>query len=110
MREKLEANEDEKGEPQEKREIKEKKQEGEILLVVQNLAPEQISLRSSRNEVLVFHLSDEAFRRGEFKYDLVVEAKKAGKVEVKGYVIPFLAPVAGQEFSVDAARRHVGSN
>jgi hypothetical protein len=89
---------------------KEKKQEGEILLVVQNLAPEQISLRSSRNEVLVFHLSDEAFRRGEFKYDLVVEAKKAGKVEVKGYVIPFLAPVAGQEFSVDAARRHVGSN
>ena len=110
VREKLEANEDEKGEPQEKREIKEKKQVGEILLVVQNLAPEKISLRSSRNEVLVFHLSDEAFRRGEFKYDLVVEAKKAGKVEVKGYVIPFLAPVAGQEFSVDAARRHVGSN
>jgi hypothetical protein len=112
-RETLEANEDEKGEPKDKDkekrekedgEIEEKKPEGEILLVVQNLTPEQISLRSSRNEVLVFHLSDEAFRRGEFKYDLVVEAKKAGKVEVKGYVIPFLAPVAGQEFSIKAAR------
>jgi hypothetical protein len=107
-RERLEANEDEKGEPKdkdkEKREIEEEKPEGEILLVIQNITPEQISLRSSRNEVLVFHLSDEAFRRGEFKYDLVVEAKKAGKVEVKGYVIPFLAPVAGQEFSIKAPR------
>jgi hypothetical protein len=103
-RETLETKEDEKGEPQEKREIKEKKQDGEILLVVQNLTPEQISLRSSRNEVLVFHLSDESFRRGEFKYDLVVEAKKAGKVEIKGYVIPFLAPVAGQEFGIKAAQ------
>jgi hypothetical protein len=110
-RERLEANKDEKGEPKDeekrekdKREIEEKKQEGEILLVVQNLTPEQISLRSSRNEMLVFHLSDEAFRRGEFKYDLVVEARKAGKVEVKGYVIPFLAPVAGQEFSIKAAQ------
>ena len=101
-REKLEAHE--KGESKEKREIEEKKQEGEILLVVQNITPEQISLRGSRNEVLVFHLSDEAFRRGEFKYDLVVEAKKAGKVGVKGYVIPFLAPIVGQEFSIKAAR------
>ncbi len=97
---KPEANE--KGEPKEKRE---EKIGGEILLVVKNVTPEQISLRSSRNEMLVFRLSDEAFRRGEFKYDLMVAAKKAGKVEVKGYVIPFLAPIAGQEFSVKAAAR-----
>jgi hypothetical protein len=101
-RESLEAHE--KIDSKEKSDIEEKKQEGEILLVVQNVTPEQISLRSSRNEVLVFHLSDEAFRRGEFKYDLVVEAKKAGKVEVKGYVIPFLAPILGQEFSIKEAR------
>ena len=89
-----------------KREAKkeERKPEGEILLVVQNVTPEQISLRSSKNEMLLFHLSDEAFSHGEFKYDLVVEAKKAGKVEVKGYVIPFLAPIAGQEFSLKAGR------
>lgn len=101
-REEREANE--QGESKEKRESEEKKKEGEILLVVKNVTPEQISLRSSRDEMLVFRLSDEAFRHGEFKYDLLVEAKKAGKVEIKGYVIPFLAPIAGQEFSVKAAR------
>jgi hypothetical protein len=94
----------EKGDSIAKCEIEEKKKEGEILIVLKNVSPEQISLRSSTNGTLVFRLSDEAFRRGEFKYDLMVEAKKAGKVEVKGYVIPFLAPIAGQEFSVDAVR------
>ena len=59
-------------------------------------------MHSSENEMLVFHLGDEAFSRGEFKYDLLVEARKAGKIDVKGYVIPFLAPVAGQEFPVKA--------
>lgn len=87
-----------------KKEEEDKEAEGEILLVVLNLAPEQISLRSSKNGMLVFHLSDEAFRRGEFKYDLIVEAKRAGKVQVKGYVIPFLAPIVGQQFSMKAPR------
>ncbi len=100
-REKREAEEKakEKGKSKEKREADEKKG-GEILLVVKNVTPEQIALRSSKNEMLVFHLSDEAFSRGEFKYDLLVEARKTGKIDVKGYAIPFLAPVAGQEFAV----------
>ena len=101
-REKREAEEKrEKGKSKEKREAEEKKG-GEILLVVKNVTPEQIALRSSKNEMLVFHLGDEAFSRGEFKYDLLVEARKAGKIDVRGYVIPFLAPVAGQEFTVKA--------
>ena len=91
----------EKGESKEKREAEENKG-GEILLVIKNVTPEQISLRASKNEMLVFQLSDQAFSRGEFKYDLLVEAKKAGKIDVKGYVIPFLAPVAGQEFTAKA--------
>jgi hypothetical protein len=71
---------------------------GEILLVIKNDTPEQISLRGSKNQSLVFHLNDESFQRGEFKYDLVVEANRSGPIRVKGYVIPFLEPVAGQEF------------
>ena len=102
-REKHESKKHEKGESKEKREAEEKKG-GEILLVIKNVTPEQISLRSSKNEMLVFHLSDEAFSRGEFKYDLVVEMKKAGKIDVKGYVIPFLAPIAGQESSAGSRR------
>src|SRR5262249_49150095 len=99
-----EAQEDrESGEPRELKETREEKKGGVILIVVKNVMPEQISLRSSRNELLVFTLSDQAFQRGEFKYDLLVEAKKAGKAEVKGYVIPFLAAIAGQEFSFKSA-------
>ena len=75
---------------------------GEILLVIKNDTPEQISLRGSNNQALVFRLNDESFRRGEFKYDLVVEVRGSGPVRVKGYVIPFLEPVAGQEFDVKA--------
>ena len=106
----LKENREEEAQPEtiEKGDAKGKREEnkgGEILLVVKNVSPEQISLRSSKDEMLVFRLSDEAFRRGEFKYDLLVEAKRAGKVEVKGYVIPFLAPIAGQEFSVKASAR-----
>ena len=81
---------------------------GQILLVVKNVQPEQISLRNSNNQMLVFHLSDQSFARGLFRYDLLAEAKQAGKVEVKGYVIPFLAPVAGQEFRIKAPAQGTG--
>jgi hypothetical protein len=40
---------------------------------------------------------------GEFKYKFVAEAIKSGTFAVQGYVIPFLAPVTGQEFSVTSA-------
>ena len=99
---------EEKNEPNEHRELKEKgneKKGGVILIVVKNVTPEQISLRGSKNNLLVFSLSDQAFHRGEFKYDLLAEARKAAKVEVKGYVIPFLAAIDGQEFSIKATSR-----
>ena len=99
---KLEAKE--KRESNEKREAEGKKG-GEILLIVKNVTPDQIWLRGAKNEMLVFRLNDDSFSRGEFKYDLVVEAKKVGAVNVKAYVIPFLAPILGQEFTLktDAA-------
>ncbi len=109
----------EEGEAEEKREVEEKekdqgekdnsredgkdeKQDGKILIVIENLAPEQTSLHGSKNGTIVFCLSDEAFQRGPFKYDLRVDAQKAGKINAVGSVIPFLAPVAGREFSVEA--------
>jgi hypothetical protein len=88
----------ERGESKKKRDAEEKKG-GEILLVVKNITPEQTSLRSAKNEMLVFRLNGDSFSRGEFRYDLVVEAKKPGAVNLKAYVIPFLAPIAGQEFT-----------
>jgi YD repeat-containing protein len=91
-----------KQESKEKREADEKKG-GSILLVVKNLTPEQVSMRGAKDQMIVFHLSDESFSRGEFKYDLIVEAIKSGHFDIRGYVIPFLAPVRGQEFSASSS-------
>ena len=97
-----------------KREAKEKgkpvQEEGEatgqVLLVIRNPVPEQVTLRNSRDGGYVFRLGKPSFARGDFSYDFVVEAKRAGSFGVEGYVIPFLAPVTGQEF----ARQAPGNN
>jgi len=78
-------------------------QGGEILLVVKNLSPEQVSLHESKNGTFVFHLKAASFKMGEFKYKFVAEAIKSGNFAVQGYVIPFLAPVTGQEFTVTSS-------
>ncbi len=95
-REKREAQE--KGESKDKREAEEKKG-GTILVVVKNMTPEQVSMREFKDQMVVFHLNDESFSRGEFKYDLIVDALKPGHFDIRGYVFPFLAPIRGQEFS-----------
>ena len=101
-REKREA--EEKGESKKKQEEDEKKG-GLILLIVKNMTPEQVSMRGAKDQMIVFHLKEESFSRGDFKYDLVVEAMKSGHFDIRGYVIPFLAPVRGQEFSTNSAAR-----
>jgi hypothetical protein len=87
-----------KGASEPKREAEEKK-DGAILLVVKNRTPEQVSIRGAKDQMIVFHLNDESFSRGGFKYDLPVDAIKSGHFVVKGYAILLLAPVQGQEFS-----------
>ncbi len=79
------------------------KHSGEILLILRNEAAGQVSLHNSANQMVTFRLSDEAFSRGDFKYNLWVEASAAGPVNIKSYVIPFLTPVTGQQFAVKAS-------
>ncbi len=99
----------ERREAEQKRESKEKGKpgpqgedegSGQILLVIRNAAPERVALRGSKNGEFVFRLGKQSFARGDFSYDFVAEAKQTGNLAVKGYVIPFLAPVAGQEFAL----------
>lgn len=73
---------------------------GEILLVIKNLTPDLVTLRDSQNGMYVFHLKTSSFQMGQFMHKGVVEANKTGNFGVKGYVIPFLAPVPGQEFAI----------
>ncbi len=84
-----------------KREGEEHEGGGEILLIIKNVTPQLATLRNSQNQTYVFPLHAESFQRGGFSYDFVVEPVESGNFALKGYVIPFLAPVAGQEFAVD---------
>jgi hypothetical protein len=93
-----------KHESKEQREADEKNG-GAILLVVKNMTPERVSMRGAKDQMIVFHLKDGSFSRGEFKYDLIVEAIKSGHFDIRGYVIPFLAPVRGQEFPANSSVR-----
>ncbi|MFI5115763.1 MAG: hypothetical protein ACHP8B_03600 [Terriglobales bacterium] len=100
----------EKREAQNKHESKEQREAdekngGAILVIVKNMTPEQVSMRGAKNQMIVFHLKDQSFSRGEFKYDLIVEAIKSGHFDIRGYVFPFLAPVRGQEFSTNRSAR-----
>ncbi len=75
---------------------------GEILLVVKNLTPGQVTCRESTNESYVFHLKPVSFHMGEFQYKFVVEANKTGDFALRSYIIPFLAPLPGQEFPLNS--------
>ena len=81
----------------------EENQGGEILLVIKNLTPDVVTFRNSKNGMFVFHLNAAAFKMGEYKYKFVVEANKTGNFGLQTYLIPFLAPIAGQEFPMSAA-------
>ena len=76
---------------------------GEILLVVKNLTPRQVTFRKSKDGVYVFRLNAASFKMGEFKYKFVVDANQTGNFDLQAWVIPFLAPVAGQEFPTTLA-------
>lgn len=77
---------------------------GEILIVVRNTMPEAAAFRDSKDGMYVFHLRDDAFKMGEFKYRFVVEPKQAGTFGVEAVAIPFLAPVQGQQFTTNAGK------
>jgi hypothetical protein len=73
---------------------------GEILLIVKNTTPEIANFRDSTDGMYVFHLQKPSFKMGDFLYKFVVEAKQTGNFGLQAYVIPFLAPVQGQEFAL----------
>jgi len=98
-----------RGSSEEKEELEKQKNKakedksGALLMVIRNQTPDHMSLHDSSSEMLVFHLNHESFSRGEFKYNVLVECTKSGKVGVQGYVIPFLSPVEAQEFEANSS-------
>lgn len=72
---------------------------GEILLVVKNTTPSQVTFRDSKNGGYIFYLKADSFSRGDFNYKFIVEPNQTGSFGVEAHVIPLLAPITGQEFS-----------
>ena len=62
------------------------------------MTPEQVSLRGAKNQMIVFHLTDDSFSRGEFKYDLIVEAPRPVILMCGDMFFPFWHPCKAQEF------------
>ena len=90
-------------EEHEAREANEKKsghdiKEGFLLVVAQDTAPDIASFHGAKNGQYVFELTSGSFKTGRFVYKFIAEASKDGTYGVKATLIPFLAPVAAQEF------------
>ena len=90
-------------EEHEAREANEKKsghdiKEGFLLVVAQDTAPDIASFHGAKNGQYVFKLTSGSFKTGRFVYKFIAEASKDGTYGVKATLIPFLAPVAAQEF------------
>ena len=85
-----------------KKEDKKEESAGMILVVLNNTTPNVATMRLSKEQTLVFHLTPESFSRGEFKYDAVIDMQNTGSFALKATAIPFLAPVKAQEFDAAA--------
>jgi len=73
---------------------------GRLLFVIRNATSEAFSLRGSKNQTFAFRLTPDSFEHGEFKFQFVVDALKPGRFAVRGSVLPFLAPLRGQQFTI----------
>jgi hypothetical protein len=58
-----------------------------------------VSWRKS-NGVFALPLNPESFSQGDYRYKFVVEAQKAGTYSIAAALIPFVAPVQGQKFTL----------
>ncbi len=82
---------------------KEKEQRmGSAVYFIKNMTPDLVSWRGSKDGIFVLPLNPESFSQGDFRYKLVVEAHKTGTYSIAAALIPFVAPVQGQKFTLPA--------
>src|ERR1019366_4390308 len=66
-----------------KKDDKKEESAGMVLVVVNNNNPDAATMRLAKQQAFVFHLTPESFPRGEFKYDIVIDAAKTGTFDLK---------------------------
>jgi hypothetical protein len=99
MMEKMEQQQ--KGVKEPKKEKEEKL--GSIVYFLKNTTPDVGSWRGSKDQTFALPLNPESFSQGDFRYKFVVEASKAGTYGMDVALIPFVAPVQGQKFTLPSA-------
>ena len=93
----------ERQEKGEKAPEKEKEQKlGYIIFFLRNATPDVGSWRSSQAEAFALPLNPESFSQGDFRYKFVIDAKATGTYKMDAALIPFVAPVQGQKFTLPA--------
>jgi hypothetical protein len=96
MMEKLERQE--KGERAPTNEKEEKL--GYIVFFLKNATPNVGTWRDAKNQAFALPLNPESFSQGDYRYKFVIDTTGSGTSEIDAAVIPFVAPVQGQTFSL----------
>lgn len=98
MMEKLELQQ--KGEKAPAKEKEEKL--GYIVFFLKNATPEIGPWRGAQGLAFVLPLNPESFSQGDYRYKFVIDATNTGTYQMDAALIPFVAPVQGQKFTVPA--------
>ena len=101
MMEKLERQQ--KGEKAAANEKEKEEKLGSIVFFLKNTAPDIGTWRDSKAESFVVPLNPESFSQGDYRYKFVVDATKGGTSTMQAALIPFVAPVQGQKFTLPSA-------
>ncbi len=87
----------------EKAPAKEKEEKlGYIVFFLKNDTPNVGTWRGSQAEAFALPLNPESFSQGDYRYKFVIDAVSNGTSKMDAALIPFVAPVQGQKFTVPA--------
>ena len=88
----------------EKAPAKEKEEKlGYIIFFLKNDTPDVGTWRGSQGEAFALPLNPESFSQGDYRYKFVIDAVKTGTSKMDAALIPFVAPVQGQKFTLPAS-------
>ncbi len=76
---------------------------GYIVFFLKNTTPDVGTWRDSKAESFALPLNPESFSQGDYRYKFVIDAGKTGTSRMAAALIPFVAPVQGQKFTVSPA-------
>jgi hypothetical protein len=76
---------------------------GTVMYFVKNTTPDVVSWRGAKDGTFALPLNPESFSQGDYRYKFVAEASKTGTYAMEVALIPFVAPVHGQKFTLPSS-------